>query len=201
MTLLILSRFSVVFIKIQALCRWPGDLFSRTLEDIYNRQWMPHRNGRQGMASGLQPTSAKSYISLHHGLGLRDTPLWGLETHFCQWRSPQSFLGCGGTSTSHLRSTSVCWRHSARRLSNSSEWPFTWNGEGTETHSWCCIVPLFVPSLTMVALCMTQHQTPTYDNWTAFITLDWDWHWEHSAPTQCPACTQRPTKLLWRNVG
>ena len=39
------------------------------------------------MASGLQPTSAKSYISLHHGLGLREIPLWGLETHFCQWRS------------------------------------------------------------------------------------------------------------------
>ena len=31
-------------------------------------------------------------------------PLWGLETHFCQW-SPQSSLGCGGL----------------------------WNGEGTET--------------------------------------------------------------------
>ena len=37
---------------------------------------------------------------------------------------------------------------------------------------------------------MAQHQTPAYDNWTAFITLDWDWHWEHSAPAQCPACTQ-----------
>ena len=24
---------------------------------------------------------------------------------------------------------------------------------------------------------------------------------EHSAPDQCPACTQRPTKLLWRNAG
>ena len=115
--------------------------------------------------------------------------------------SPQSSLGCGGTRTSHLRSTSVCWRHSARRLSTSSEWSLTWNGEETETHSWCCTVPLFVPSLTMVALCMAQHQTPTYDNWTAFITLDWDWHWEHYAPAQCPACTQRPTKLLWRNVG
>ena len=42
-----------------------------------------------------------------------------------------------------------------------------------------------------------KHQTPTYGNWTAFITLDWDWHWEHSAPAQCPACTQRPTKLHW----
>ena len=54
------------------------------------------------MASGLQPTSAKSYISLHPGLGLRDPPLWGLETHFCRWKSPRSSLGCGGTRTSHL---------------------------------------------------------------------------------------------------
>ena len=53
----------------------------------------------------------------------------------------------------------------------------------------------------MVALRMVQHQTPTYDNWTAFITPDWNWHWEHSAPAQCPACTQRSTKLLWRKVG
>ena len=161
---------------------------------------MPYRNGRQGMVSGLQPTSGKSYISLHPGLGLRDPPLWGLETHFCQWRSPRISLGCGGTRTSHLRSTSLCWRHSARRLSTSSEWSLTWNGEGTETHSWCCTAPLFAQSLTMVELCMAQHQTPTYDNWTAFITLDWDWHWEHSAQAQCPAYTQRPTKLLWRNV-
>ena len=59
---------------------------------------------------------------------------------------------------------------------------------------------LFVSSLNMVALCMARHQKPTHDNWTAFIIQDWDWHWEHSAPAQCPACTQRPTKLLWRNV-
>ena len=61
------------------LCRWLGDLFSRTLSghhrDIYSRQWMPYRNGRQRMASGLQPTSAKSYISLHHGVGFRDPPI------------------------------------------------------------------------------------------------------------------------------
>ena len=99
-------------------------------------------------------------------------PLWGYETHFRQWRSPKSSLGCGGTRTSHLSSTPVCWRHSARRLSTSFEWSLTWNGEETETHFWCCTVPLFVPNLTMVALCMAQHQTPTY-NWTAFITLDW----------------------------
>ena len=53
---------------------------------------MPYRNRRQGMASGLQPTSAKSYISLHHGLGLRDPPLWGLETHFCQCKEALNLI-------------------------------------------------------------------------------------------------------------
>ena len=104
------------------------------------------------MVSGLQPTRAKLYISLHPDLGLRETPLWRLETHFCQWRSPRSSLDCGGTRTTHLRSTFVCWKHSARRLSTLSEWSLTWSGEGTETHlmlyraidrskfDYCCIV-------------------------------------------------------------
>ena len=44
------------------------------------------------MASGLQPTSAKSYISLHHGLGLRDPPTKE-STKFLglQWDSCLSF--------------------------------------------------------------------------------------------------------------
>ena len=73
-----------------------------------------------------------------------------------------------------------------------------WGGD-RDTH--LMLYRAIVPRLTMVALCMARHQTPTYDNWTALITLDWDWHWELSAPAQCPACTQRPLKLLWRNVG
>ena len=68
---------------------------------------MPYRNGRQGMVSGLQPTNAKSYISLHPGLELRDPPLWGLETHSCRWRSLWSSLGCGGTRTSFKKHISV----------------------------------------------------------------------------------------------
>ena len=142
----------------------------------------------------------KSYISLHHGLGLRDP-------HSEDWRHTSASGGVHEVSWAVVglaplnQETHQCAEHSAGRLSTSSEWSLTWNGEETETHSWCCTVPLFVPSLTMVASCMAQHQTPTYDNWTAFITLDWDWHWEHSAPAQCPACTQRPTKLLSRNVG
>ena len=162
---------------------------------------MPYRNGRQGMALGLQPTSSKSYISLHPVPGLRDPSLCGLETHFYQWRSQPSFLGYGGTHACHLRSTLVCWKHSARRLSTSSEWSLTWSGEGTETHFWCFTGPLFAPSWTMVALCMTWRQTPIYDNWTASIILDWDWHWEGSAQAQFPVCIQRPTRLLWRNIG
>ena len=153
------------------------------------------------MVSGLQPTSAKLYISLHPDLGFTDPLLCELETHFFQWRSPRSSLSYGWTCASHLRSTSVCWRHKARRLSTSSEWSLTWSGDGTETHFWRSTRPLLIPSLTLIAVCKEHHRTSIYDNWTASITLDWDWHWEYSAPAQCPACRQRPTKLLWRNVG
>ena len=53
-----------------------------------------------------------------------------------------------------------------------------------------CTGPLFTPSWTTVAICVAQQQTLIYDNWTASITRDWDWHWEHFAPAQCPAWTQ-----------
>ena len=82
-------------------------------------------------------------------------------------------LGCGGTRTSHSRSTSVCQRHSARMLSTSSEWLLIWSGEEIETHFWCCTGPFFAPSWTTVALCMAKRQTPIYDNWTASMTRDW----------------------------
>ena len=42
---------------------------------------------------------------------------------------------------------------------------------------------------------------PIYENWTASTMLDWGWHLEHFAPAQSPACTRRPTKLLWRKGG
>ena len=180
------------------LCRWPGDLFSRTLSGHHKETSTAGSKCQTGMGNKewFQVCSPQVQSrTLHYTPVSGSETTWGLETHFCRWRSPRSSLGCGETRTSHLRSTSVCWRHSTRRFSTSSKWSLTWNGEGTETHSWCCTVPLFIQSLTMVALCMAQRQTPTYDNWTAFITLDWDWHWEHSAPAQCPAYTQRPTKL------
>ena len=83
-----------------------------------------------------------------------------LRAHFCQSISQQSSLGYGGTRTSHSRSTSICYSHSARRLSTSSKWLLIWSGKETETHFWCCTRPFFAPSWTMVALCMAQHQTP-----------------------------------------
>ena len=55
--------------------------------------------------------------------------------------------------------------------------------------------------LDMDVLCMAQHQVPICDNWTASTMLDWDWHLEHFAPAQSPACTRRPTKFLWRKGG
>ena len=70
-----------------------------------------------------------------------------------------------------------------------------------QTHFWCCTRPLFAPSWTMVSLGMTQHWIQIYYNWTASITLDRDWHWERSATAHCPGYTQRPMKLLWRNVN
>ena len=94
------------------ICGWPGNLFSWALpghyRDIYSRQWMQYRNGWLGMVSSLQPTNAKSYILLHPDLGLRDPLQSGLATLFCQWRSQWNSWGCGGTRTSHSRSTSVC---------------------------------------------------------------------------------------------
>ena len=102
--------FKALFVNDLAICFRGRSL--DTIRDIYSRQWMPYRNGRQGTASGLQPTSAKSYISLQHGLGLRDPPLWG----FFQWRSPRSSSGWVRTRTSHLRSTSVCWRQCKEAL-------------------------------------------------------------------------------------
>ena len=162
---------------------------------------MQYTNGRQGMVSSLQPRSVKSYISPHPDLGFIDPLQSGLETHFCKWRSQRSSSGCGGTRAFPVRSTFVCLKHSAGRLWTLSEWSLTWSAERTETHFWCCTGPLYAPSWTMVALCMAQHQIPIYDNWTAFTTLDWDWHWEHSVPAQYPDCTQRLMKLLWRNVS
>ena len=127
-------------------------------------------------------------------------PLWGLETHFCQWRSQQNSLVCGGTigHPSCKKHISVLKKKCKEAL-NLIRVVAHLSGEETETHFWCCTGPPFAPSCTMVALCMAQHQTPIY-NWTASITLDWDWHWERPAPAQCPACTQRPMKVLWRNV-
>ena len=187
------------------ICGRPGNLVSWAFPGhhryIYSMQWMQYRNRRQGMVSSLQPTNAKIYILLHPDLGLRDPLKSRLATLFCQRRSQRSSLGCGGTRTSFSRSTSMYWRHSARRLSTSSEWLLIWSGEETETHFWCCTGPLFAPSLTMVASCMAQHRIPIYGNWTASIIQDWDWPCELSAPAQSPVCTKRPTKLILRNVG
>ena len=132
--------------------------------------------------------------------------------HFCQWRSPRNSLGCGGTRASHLRSTSVCWRHSTRRLSTSSEWSLTWNGEGTETHSWCCTVLLFVPSLPISRMVRRPAASCPRDSWITAPSLllrlqPLPWHWTiigtwtlystmlYSTRTQCLACRLLRAKI------
>ena len=162
---------------------------------------MPYRNGRQGMASGLQPTSAKSYISLHHGIGLRDPPLWGFETHCCQWRSPQSSLGCGGTRTSHFRKHISVLKTQCKEALNLIRVVahLKWGGDRDTfsmlyraiVHSkfdYGCIV-YSTASNTNLRQLDTIHNSALRLALGAFCTA------------QCPACTQRPTKLLWRNIG
>ena len=60
--------------------------------------------------------------------------MWSrLVKHFCWWRSQRCSSGCGGTRALLLRSTSVCYRHSAGRLWTLIKWSLTWSGEGTDT--------------------------------------------------------------------
>ena len=115
----------------------------RSLDTI---EYMPYRNGRQGMVSDLQPTNAKSYTSLHSLPVFSDPRTLGLVTHLCQWRRRHSSSGFGRIRTSPSRNTSGHWRLSARSPSTSSEWLHTWSGAGTETLSWCCTGPLSDPS-------------------------------------------------------
>ena len=58
---------------------------------------MSYRYGKPEMDSGLLPISAKLYISLQPSPGPREPLLSGLLTHFCQWRSQQNSMVCGGT--------------------------------------------------------------------------------------------------------
>ena len=186
------------------LCWWPGNLFS----------WALPEHHRETFAAGSK---------CHTGMGDKEWfQVCGPQVQIVHFTAPQSrtqrppTVRVGNTSASggvnkvpwavvglaHLiqEAHQCVERHSVRMLSTSSEWLLIWSGE-IETHFWCYTGPLFTPSWTTVALCMAQHRTPIYDNWTVSITQDWDWHWEHSAPAQCPACTQRPTKLRWRNAG
>ena len=190
--------FKALFVDDLAICFWGRslDTIERHLQQAVNaiQEWATSNGFRFAAhkCKVIHFTAPRSRAKIPPIVRIRNTLLPVEEsTKFLGlwWDSHLSFK-------KHISVLTQC-----KEALNLSEWSLTWNGEGTETHSWCCTVPLFAPSLTMVALCMAWHQTPTYDNWTAFITLDWDWHWEHSAPAQCPACKQRPTKLHWRNVG
>ena len=92
---------------------------------------MQHKNGRLGMVSNLQPRNVKSYTLLHPPVpGFSAPLLLGLVTHLCQLRSWRNSSGFGGIRASPSRSTSGCWRPSARRPSILPEWLHTWSGVG-----------------------------------------------------------------------
>ena len=159
-----------------------------------------YRNGQQGMVSSSQPTNAVTYFTAPRSRAQRP-PAVKIGNTLLPVQESVKFLGLWWDSHLSFKKHISVLKTQCKEALNLVEWLLIWSGEETETHFWCCTGPLFAPSWTMVALCMAQRRTPIYDNWTASITLDWDWHWEHSAPAQCPACTQRPSKLLWRNVG
>ena len=98
------------------LCRWPGDLFSRTLSGYHRETSTAGSECHTGMGDKewLQVCSPDVQSHTFHYTTVSDSktrppppppppPLWGLETQLCQWRSPQGSLGCGGTRTSHWR--------------------------------------------------------------------------------------------------
>ena len=126
---------------------------------------------RSVLQTRVKLTSHQKNSNWKQALWLALVPL-RLITHFCQWRSQRSSWGCGGTHAFPLRSTSVCYRHSAERLWIVSQWSLTWSGEGTATHFWCCTGPLYTPSWNTVELCMAKHQVPIYDNRIALVGLD-----------------------------
>ena len=82
--------FKAVFVDDLAICFRGRSL---DITDIYSRQWMLYRNGRQGMVPGLQPTSAKLYISLHPGLGLKRPPIVRIGNTLQPVEESTKFLG------------------------------------------------------------------------------------------------------------
>ena len=63
------------------------------------------------------------------------TTISGSETpHSEDWKhtsaSGGGHFGCSETRSSDLRSTQLCWRHIARKLSTPSQWSFNWSGRG-----------------------------------------------------------------------
>ena len=161
------------------LCRWPDDLFSRMLSGHHRETSTAGSECHTGMGDKdwLQVCSPQVQSHTFHCTTVSG-PLWGLKTHFYWRRSPQSSLGCGGTRTSHLRSTPVCWRHSARKLSTSSEWSsghLLEMGRG-QRH--------------------TLDAVPCHCSFQVWLWLHCVWHSIKHQPT-----TTRQHSLLWTETG
>ena len=176
---------------------YPGAKLSA---NIYSTQWMPYRNGQQGMGSGLQPINVKLYISLHPDTKSRDPPQSGSVTHSCQLRNQQNSLGCGGIRTSPSKITSVqgCTKDSVQGGSQSHPSGCTLEVGRGQRH----------PADAVPNHCSFQARLWMYCVWHSIqyqFTTTWQhpqrWHPGHFAPAQSPVCTRRPRKLLWRNVG
>ena len=161
----------------KTLCRWPGDLFSRTPSGHHRETSTAGSECHREMGDkewlqvcSPQVHSCTFYCTLVSGSETPPPPLWGLETLLPVEESTK-ILGLWWDSHLSFKKHISVLKTQCKEALNLIRVVahLKWGGD---RHSWCCTVPLLVPSLTMVALCMAHHQTPTYNNWTAYITLD-----------------------------
>ena len=152
------------------------------------------------MISGLQPTSAKSYISLHPCLGLRDLPLW-IGNTLLPVEESTKFLGLWWDSRlSFKKHISVLKTHCKEALNLIRVVAhLKWGGDRDTLLMLYRIIlrSKFDYGCIMYGTASNTNQRQLDSIHNSRLRLVW----EHSAPARCPACTQRPTKLLWRNVG
>ena len=136
---------------------------------------------------------------MHPDPKLKD-PIWsGLVTHFCQSRNQQNSMDCGNSHLSfkkHINALKTQYREYNDQRGPQSH-P---NGrtlevgrvQSTATPHHCS----FQARLRVRCVCRsTKCPTTILQHW---IKIELGWRF---CPAQSPVCTQKPTKLLWSNIG
>ena len=161
---------------------------------------MPYRNGRQGMASGLQPTSAVIHFTAPRSRAQRP-PIVRIGNTLLPVEEPTKFLGLWWDSHLSFKKHISVLKTQCKEAINLIRMVahLKW-GEDRDTlvmlyraivrskFDYGCIV-YGTASNTNLRQLDSIHNSDLRLALGAFC------------PSQCPACTQRPTKLHRRNVG